>query len=66
MAERISQREQELLEEFLCTVLDDFSKGSITRHQAVSGIATLYTAAAEGRRKEALEYLREGRKLLRQ
>ncbi|EIY5437779.1 hypothetical protein MM407_004217 [Salmonella enterica] len=36
MAERISQREQELLEEFLCTVLDDFSKGSITRHQAVS------------------------------
>lgn len=45
MAERISQREQELLEEFLCTVLDDFSKGSITHHQAVSGIATLYTAA---------------------
>lgn len=40
MAERISQREQELLEEFLCSVLDDFSKGSITRHQAVSGIAT--------------------------
>lgn len=35
MAERISQREQELLEEFLCTVLDDFSKGSITHHQAV-------------------------------
>ncbi|EHP1944984.1 hypothetical protein L7B86_004091 [Salmonella enterica] len=66
MAERISQREQELLEEFLCTALDDFSKGSITRHQAVSGIATLYTAAAEGRREEALEYLREGRKLLRQ
>ncbi|EDN7163128.1 hypothetical protein GOO32_004339 [Salmonella enterica] len=26
----------------------------------------LYTAAAEGRREEALEYLREGRKLLRQ
>ncbi|EAA9691157.1 hypothetical protein HRN75_004250 [Salmonella enterica] len=66
MAERISQREQELLEEFLCTVLDDFSEGSITRHQAVRGIATLYTAAAEGRREEALEYLREGRKLLRQ
>ncbi|EFT7619476.1 hypothetical protein ACAH38_004159 [Salmonella enterica] len=66
MAERISQREQELLEEFLCTALDDFSKGCITRHQAVSGIATLYTAAAEGRREEALEYLREGRKLLRQ
>ena len=66
MAERISQRERELLEEFLCTVLDDFSKVSITRHQAVSGIATLYTAAAEGRREEALEYLREGRKLLRQ
>lgn len=66
MAERISQREQELLEEFLCTVLDDFSKVSITRHQAVSGIATLYTAAAEGRREEVLEYLREGRKLLRQ
>ncbi|EEJ6338258.1 hypothetical protein BZ068_004700 [Salmonella enterica] len=66
MAERISQREQELLEEFLCTVLDDLSKGSITRHQAVSGITTLYTAAAEGRRQEALEYLREGRKLLRQ
>ena len=67
MAEIISQREQDLLEEFLCTVLDDFSKGSITRHQAVSGIATLlYTAAAEGRREEALEYLREGRKLLRQ
>ncbi|ECG8304866.1 hypothetical protein FXS98_13455 [Salmonella enterica subsp. enterica] len=66
MAERISQREQDLLEEFLCTVLDDFSKGSITRHQAVSGIATLYTSAAEGRREEALEYLREGRKLLRQ
>ncbi|EJF5505715.1 hypothetical protein ACK1MN_004574 [Salmonella enterica] len=62
MAERISQREQELLEEFLCTVLD----GSITRHQVVSGIATLYTAAAEGRREEALEYLREGRKLLKQ
>ncbi|MCL3643996.1 hypothetical protein L6P45_29955, partial [Klebsiella pneumoniae] len=51
---------------FLCTVLDDFSKGSITHHQAVSGIATLYTAATEGRREEALEYLREGRKLLRQ
>ena len=66
MAERISQRERELLEEFLCTVLDDFSKASITRHQAVSGIATLYTAAAEGRREEVLEYLREGRKLLRQ
>ncbi|EBA2748710.1 hypothetical protein B6169_24515 [Salmonella enterica] len=66
MAERISQREQELLEEFLCTVLDDLSKGSITRHQAVSGITTLYTAAAEGWRQEALEYLREGRKLLRQ
>ncbi|EPB9487464.1 hypothetical protein ACRRHL_005120 [Citrobacter farmeri] len=66
MAERISQRERELLEEFLCTVLYDFSKGSITRHQAVSGIATLYTAAAEGRREEVLEYLREGRKLLRQ
>ena len=66
MAERISQREQDLLEEFLCTVLDDFSKGRITRHQAVSGIATLYPAAAEGRREEALEYLREGRKLLRQ
>ena len=49
------------MEEFLCTVLDDFSKGSITRHQAVSGIATLYTAAAERRREEALEYLREGR-----
>ena len=65
MAEIISQRERELLEEFLCTVLDDFSKVSITRHQAVSGIATLYTAAAEGRREEALEYLREGRKLLR-
>lgn len=55
MAERLSQREQELLDEFLCTVLDDFSKGSITCHQAVSGIATLYTAAAEGRREEALE-----------
>ena len=66
MAERISQRERELLEEFLCTVLDDFSKVSITRHQAVSGIATLYTAAAEGRREEVLEYRREGRKLLRQ
>ncbi|ECI4151945.1 hypothetical protein DPO80_16565 [Salmonella enterica subsp. salamae] len=66
MAERISQREKELLEEFLCTVLDDLSKGSITRNQAVSGIATLYTAAADGRREEALEYLREGRKLLRQ
>lgn len=66
MAEKISQREQGLLEEFLCTVLDDFSKGGITRHQAASGIATLYTAAAEGRREEALEYLREGRKLLRQ
>ncbi|EAT2608559.1 hypothetical protein EJN23_21490 [Salmonella enterica] len=66
MAERIYQREQELLEEFLCTVLDDLSKGSITRHQAVCGIATLYTAAAEGRREEALEYLKEGRKLLRQ
>ncbi|ELO0596830.1 hypothetical protein QY625_005230 [Salmonella enterica] len=66
MAERISQREQELLEEFLCTVLDDLSKGSITRHQAISGIATLYTAVVEGRREEALEYLREGRKLLRQ
>ncbi|AUH82950.1 hypothetical protein ACJWR2_28670 [Klebsiella pneumoniae] len=38
----------------------------ITHHQAVSGIATLYTAATEGRREEALEYLREGRKLLRQ
>ncbi|MEG0281513.1 MAG: hypothetical protein RR686_19915 [Morganella sp. (in: enterobacteria)] len=66
MVERISQKEQELLEEFLCTVLDDFNKGSITSHQAVSGIATLYTTVAEGRREEALEYLREGRKLLRQ
>lgn len=66
MAERISQREQELLEGFLCAVLDDFSKGNITRAQAVSGIATLYTAAAEGRSEEALEYLRVGRKLLRQ
>lgn len=66
MAERLSQREQELLEEFLCTVLDYFNKGSITRHQAVSGIATLYTVAAEGPREEALEYLREVRKLLRQ
>ncbi|MBA7969763.1 hypothetical protein [Citrobacter sp. RHBSTW-00671] len=65
MAERLSQREHEMLEEFLCTVLDDFSKGNITRHQAVSGIATLYTAAAEGRREEILEYLRKGRKLLR-
>ncbi|MBS7572440.1 hypothetical protein DVJ29_27530, partial [Klebsiella pneumoniae] len=35
-------------------------------NSAVSGIATLYTAATEGRREEALEYLREGRKLLRQ
>ncbi|HGG3556157.1 TPA: hypothetical protein ACJF0D_003767 [Salmonella enterica subsp. salamae serovar 42:g,t:-] len=41
MAERISQREQELLEGFFCAVLDDFSKGNITRAQAVSGIATL-------------------------
>ncbi|MGC0681823.1 hypothetical protein, partial [Escherichia coli] len=62
----VLRRRLQLLEEFLCTVLDDFSKGSITRHQAVSGIATLYTAAAEGRREEVLEYLREGRKLLRQ
>ncbi|EAM2857292.1 hypothetical protein AIR33_21325 [Salmonella enterica] len=65
MAERISQREQGVLEQFLCTVLDDFSKGSITRHQAVSSIATLYTAAAEERREEASEYLGKGRKLLR-
>ncbi|EAV3919161.1 hypothetical protein E2751_10535 [Salmonella enterica] len=31
----------------------------------VSGFSTLYTAAAEGRREEALEYLREERKMLR-
>ncbi|EDU9994736.1 hypothetical protein AH117_004646 [Salmonella enterica subsp. enterica] len=30
------------------------------------GPQTPYTAAAEGRREEALEYLGEGRKLLRQ
>lgn len=37
----------------------------ISLHQVVSDIATLYSAAADRRREESLEYLKRGKKVVK-
>lgn len=66
MTERMSQEERDSLEDFLGAVLDDYSKGTITRQQVINGIAAAYITAADGRRDEAVAWLRKGRKWIHQ
>lgn len=65
MTYRMSQEDRDSLEDFIGVVLDDYSKGMITRQQVINGIVAAYTAAADGQREAATAWLRKGRKWIR-
>lgn len=61
----LTTRDQDNIDAFLSGLLDDFSAGTVTKFQAVQGLAHIITALSKGNYPEARNWFEQGRKLIR-
>ncbi|QIE91183.1 MULTISPECIES: hypothetical protein [Pseudomonas] len=62
---QLSGRDQHNMSAFLGHVLDDYSAGTLSKEQVVSGLAHVLTALDKGNYAEVLNWLEQGRRLIR-
>jgi hypothetical protein len=62
----LTERDHTNMDAFLGHVLDDYKAGTLTKEQAVSGLAHVMAALDQGNTGEARIWLEQGRKLIRQ
>lgn len=61
----LTERDHVNMDAFLGHVLDDYKSGTLTKQQAVSGLAHVMAALDKGNVGEARTWLEQGRKLIR-
>lgn len=61
----LTEKDHQNMDSFLGHVLDDYKKGTISKEQAVSGLAQVMSALDHGNYGEVRSWLEEGRKFVR-
>ena len=61
----LSSQDYQNIDALLGHVLEDFRAGSITKEEAISGLAHVIAAIDKGNYAEVTSWLKEGRKLIR-
>ena len=60
----LSSQDYQNMDAFLGHVLEDFRAGSITKEEAIGGLAHVMAAIDKGNYDEVTSWLKEGRKLI--
>lgn len=62
----LTERDHDNMDAFLSHVLDDYKSGTLTKEQAVSGLAHVMAALDKNNTGEVRVWLEQGHKLIRQ